>query len=321
MDRIPTTLVAPRRALTRIFSGFHRGRAVTIREFCPRKRVFQTARPTHDPPWRLGATLALGVHLALATVLACGQAPQPSRLQPPASSLENLRQLSSNLYSGGEPHLSGRMATSGLMTSLPADGALAVAHAITTHAVEPQDVDWFTAVDDLTQDAGETGAGHLNTQQFSAGVFYRYASLNLKQLQVNLGLLPDIKAGETPESRKRALEIAKHVFHMLATVVPSAKQQSFAAHNPADFAIISFGDQPISLANAFEQPVRRARDGGYFDPSVQRLADYWARINRAYGLDEQARAFSLRDDVELGNRPSLGSLREIESWIEEDGQA
>ena len=68
--------------------------------------------------------------------------------------------------------LSGRMATSGLMTDLPMDGALAVAHALTTHGVEPQDVDWFTAVDDLTQDAGETGAGHLNTQQFSAGVFY-----------------------------------------------------------------------------------------------------------------------------------------------------
>src|SRR3989338_5756248 len=50
--------------------------------------------------------------------------------------------------------LSGRMATSGLMSNLPVDGALAVAHAITTHAVEPQDVDWFTAVDDLTIDAG-----------------------------------------------------------------------------------------------------------------------------------------------------------------------
>jgi CRISPR system Cascade subunit CasC len=119
--------------------------------------------------------------------------------------------------------LSGRMATSGLMTNLPADGALAVAHALTTHAVEPQDVDWFTAVDDLTQDAGETGAGHLNTQQFSAGVFYRYASLNLRQLQVNLGLLPDIEADETPQSRARALDIARHVLHLLATVVPSAK--------------------------------------------------------------------------------------------------
>jgi len=103
--------------------------------------------------------------------------------------------------------LAGRMATSGLMTSV--DGALAVAHAITTHTVEPQDVDWFTAVDDLTQDAGETGAGHLNTQQFSAGVFYRYASLNLRQLQLNLGLIPTIDAPETPESRARALDVAR----------------------------------------------------------------------------------------------------------------
>lgn len=226
--------------------------------------------------------------------------------------------------------LSGRMATSGLMTSLPADGALAVAHAITTHAVEPQDVDWFTAVDDLTQDAGETGAGHLDTQQFSSGVFYRYASLNLKQLQVNLGLLPDMKSAETPESRRRALEIAKHVYHLLATVVPSAKQQSFAAHNLADFAILSFADLPISLANAFEEPVKRARDGGYLDASVQRLIDYWVRMNRAYGLNEEARAFAVNEcpEVTVGDKPALvggkealASLQEMEAWIENDGQA
>jgi CRISPR system Cascade subunit CasC len=217
--------------------------------------------------------------------------------------------------------LSGRMATSGLMTSLPVDGALAVAHAITTHAVEPQDVDWFTAVDDLTQDAGETGAGHLNTQQFSSGVFYRYASLNVKQLQVNLGLVPDMKSAETTESRKRALEVAKHVFHMLATVVPSAKQQSFAAHNPADFAIVSFSDQPISLANAFEQPVKPAREGGFLHLSTQRLGDYWTSVNRAYGLSENARAFAVGEEMKLGDKPAFSSLREIGAWIESDGQA
>jgi CRISPR system Cascade subunit CasC len=218
--------------------------------------------------------------------------------------------------------LSGRMATSGLMTSLPADGALAIAHAITTHAVEPQDVDWFTAVDDLTQDAGETGAGHLNTQQFSSGVFYRYASLNLKQLQVNLGLLADMKSAETAESRKRALEIARHAFHMLATVVPSAKQQSFAAHNLADFALVSFADQPISLANAFEQPVKKDyRNGGFLKPSIQSLSDYWARMNRAYGLEEQACAFAVEEGAALGGKPALGSLKQMEAWIANDGQA
>ncbi len=218
--------------------------------------------------------------------------------------------------------LSGRMATSGLMSKLPADGALAVAHAITTHAVEPQDVDWFTAVDDLTQDAGETGAGHLDTQQFSSGVFYRYASLNLKQLQMNLGLLADMKGPETVESRQRALDVARHVFHLLATVVPSAKQQSFAAHNLADFAIASFADQPISLANAFEQPVSRDyKVAGFLKPSIGTLADYWARMNHAYGLDEQAQAFAVEEGVEFGGKPALDSLKAMEDWIANGGKA
>lgn len=212
--------------------------------------------------------------------------------------------------------LSGRMATSGLMTTV--DGAMAIAHAITTHAVEPQDVDWFTAVDDLSADAGETGAGHLDTQQFSSGVFYRYASLNLKQLQVNLGLLPDMKSQETADSRKAALDIALHVCHMLATVVPSAKQQSFAAHNLADFVVVSFADQPISLANAFEEPVKKDRNGGFLKPSVAALADYWTRINTAYGLNESARAFSVRPGVDL-NGPASASLAELEAWIAKGG--
>lgn len=215
--------------------------------------------------------------------------------------------------------LSGRMANSDLV--YPVDGALAVAHAITTHAVEPQDVDWFTAVDDLTQDAGETGAGHLNTQQFSAGVFYRYASLNLRQLQLNLGLIPAIDAPETPESRARALDIARHTLHLFATVVPNAKQQPFAAHNLADFAIVSLADQPISLANAFEQPVRDDRKlGGYLQPSIERLAHYWTRVNRAYGLNEQARAFALEGGVQLGEQPALESLADLEQWVVRDGQ-
>jgi CRISPR system Cascade subunit CasC len=215
--------------------------------------------------------------------------------------------------------LSGRMATSGLMTSLSMDGALSVAHVLTTHAVEPQDVDWFTAVDDLTQDAGETGAGHLNTQQFSAGVFYRYASLNLKQLQVNLGLIPAMDNPETPESRQRALDIGRHVFHLLATVVPSAKQQSFAAHNLADFALVSFSDLPVSLANAFEKPVKpQRRDEGFLDPSVQALADYWATLNTFHSLNENAVAASSRNFA----NPSLTrlpSLQAMEQWIAADG--
>lgn len=221
---------------------------------------------------------------------------------------DNMEAIRKACASAVDIALFGRMATSGLMTSV--DGAMAVAHAITTHAVEPQDIDWFTAVDDLVNEAGEMGAGHLNTQQFSAGVFYRYASLNIRQLQKNLGDVP----------RKKALEVARHLFHMLVTVVPSAKQQSFAAHNTSDFAIASFSDQPISSANAFEEPVEPNKNGGYLVSSISKLANYWRRMDRAYALGELGAAFDPDENTNHDGLKTFHSLPEIEGWIATDGK-
>jgi len=230
---------------------------------------------------------------------------------------EKISELRSAIGKALDVALSGRMATSGLMMSV--DGALAMAHAITTHAVEPQDVDWFTAVDDLTQDAGETGAGHLNTQQFSSGVFYRYASLNLKQLQVNLGLIPNMKSDETEESRNKALDVAKHFFHLFSTVIPNAKRQPFAADNPADFAIVSFSNLPLSLANAFEEPVQQSTKGGYLAPSIKEIMAYWKTITEFHSLQENAVVASSRPVVCPEGLKQLKSLAAVESWIENGG--
>lgn len=129
-----------------------------------------------------------------------------------------------------------------------------------------------------------------------------------------------MEADETSDSRQKALDIARHTLHMLATVVPSAKQQSFAAHNLADFAIVSFADQPISLENAFEKPVARDRQGGYLTPSISELVAYWSRVNHAHGLKEQARAFALADGVTLGESAPWTSLTQLEEWIAMDAQ-
>ena len=209
--------------------------------------------------------------------------------------------------------LSGRMATSGLMTTI--DGAVAIAHAITTHTVDA-DIDWFTAVDDLQA----LGSGHLDTQEFSSGVFYRYASLNLKQLQMNLGLIKDMSSDETPESRRKALESAAHLLHMLATVVPSAKQQSFAAHNLADLALVSFSDIPVSLANAFEEPVRKTNGSGFRTPSIKALHEYWEQVHAGYGLDERCGEFSLgRGEVPSGI-VGKATLDDLKAWVRGNGE-
>jgi len=221
------------------------------------------------------------------------------------------------LVKGLDIALSGRMATSGLMSEIgKIDGALAVAHALTTHTVDA-DIDWFTAVDDLQ----ELGSGHLDTQEFSSGVFYRYASLNLKQLQVNLGLLANMDSEATQESRAKALNIAAHVFHMLATEVPSAKQQSFAAHNLADLALVCFSDQPVSLANAFEEPVKAAPKGGFREPSMQKMNEYWKKIHRGYDLKERCAEFSLQRGELPEGIESQPSLPELENWVRQNGAA
>ena len=210
------------------------------------------------------------------------------------------------LSSGIDIALFGRMATSGLMSELgKVDGALAVAHAITTHAVE-SDIDWFTAVDDLQ----ELGSGHLDTQEFSSGVFYRYASLNCRQLEENLGGC----------GRQRVLDIAAHVAHLLATETPSAKQQSFAAHNPADLTMVSFADMPISLANAFETPVQSNRQGGYRLASIDALNNYWDRTHRGYSIAESCAAFCLEDIENPEGIEAMSSLDALKTWIRHDGE-
>lgn len=216
---------------------------------------------------------------------------------------EQVEAMRQALANGLDIALSGRMATSGLLSELgKVDGALAVAHVITTHAVDA-DIDWFTAVDDLQ----ELGSGHLDTQEFSSGVFYRYASLNIAQLQANLGNV----------SREKVLEIAAHVLHLLATVVPSAKQQSFAAHNLADLVMVSFSDIPVSLANAFEEPVKATK--GFLKPSIEELHKYWQAVHNGYGLDEQCAQFALStgtpEDV-----TDCKTLEDLKAWVRTDGK-
>ena len=218
---------------------------------------------------------------------------------------EQIESMRQSLQAGVDVALSGRMATSGLMSELgKIDGALSMAHAITTHTID-SDIDWFTAVDDLQ----ELGSGHLDTQEFSAGVFYRYASLNIAQLQENLGGAP----------RSKVLDIAAHLAYLLATEIPNAKQHSFAAFNPADLVMISFSDMPISLANAFETPVKAEQGGGFRLPSIQNLNAYWQRVHTGYGLNERVAQYQLADQAIPDGISPQDTLTQLMQWIRNDG--
>jgi CRISPR system Cascade subunit CasC len=142
------------------------------------------------------------------------------------------------------------------------EAAVQVAHAITTHKIEVED-DFYTAVDDLKTRTEDAGAGFIGELGFGSGVFYLYACIDKDQLLRNLG-------GDAGLAGK-AVEAFTEGF---ATVSPSGKQNSFAAHGRASYFRVERGSQqPRSLAAAFFKPV----------PGENLLHDSAARLNGANG--------------------------------------
>ncbi|WP_149180218.1 type I-E CRISPR-associated protein Cas7/Cse4/CasC [Streptomyces sp. TRM49041] len=151
------------------------------------------------------------------------------------------------------------------------DGAAQVAHAFTTHASEPQR-DYFTAVDDWLGEA-DTGSGHLDTAEFSAGTFYRFASVNVTDLLRNL-----------EHDDKSARTLLGAFADQFLMSLPQAKKNSTAPHTVPDLAYAAVRTmRPISLAAAFETPVTAGSEGGHSAPSRQAMATYARNVHRLTG--------------------------------------
>lgn len=153
------------------------------------------------------------------------------------------------------------------------DGAVQVAHAMTTHQTDVE-IDYFSAVDDVTAAWGDTtGSAHMGHAEFSAGTFYRYATVDLAELADNLG-------GDLAAAR----ELAEAFLHAFVTSLPQAKKNSTAPHTVPDLVHLTVrGDRPLSLAAAFEKPVQAAGDGGYAAASRDTLSAYAEAVNSFMG--------------------------------------
>jgi len=152
------------------------------------------------------------------------------------------------------------------------EAALATAHAISTHEVI-NEVDYFTAVDDL---ATGTGAGHVNEAMFTSACFYKHFCIDWEQLLKNLN--GDVELATT--TVECFLEGA-------ANSNPSGKQKSFAAFNPPDGILVEVKTErrvPMSYANAFADPVMPKSDGGLIRESIARLGQHVHEMAVGYGL-------------------------------------
>jgi CRISPR system Cascade subunit CasC len=180
---------------------------------------------------------------------------------------------------------------------LRVDASCQVAHALSTHGVS-YDMDFYTAVDDLNPE-GETGAGMMGHSGFNSACFYRYALLDRDQLVANLGGDSEV------DSTIRAF------LEAFSRAIPSATQNSMAAHNPPEFGmfVVRDGGVPVSLANAFAKPVTGGENEDLIGNSVEKLANHWKLITDVYGED----GVSTKTLFHLGYGGQLGELNDLDA--------
>ena len=216
------------------------------------------------------------------------------------------------LGSGLESALFGRMVTSDVLASR--DAAIYVAHAFTVHEAQVEN-DYFTVVDDLLRDAGETSSAGIFDTELASGLYYGYVVIDVPQLVANLEGVP-IKDWQTasPEQRALAGRVVQHLLHLIATVSPGAKRGSTAPFEWAKFMLVEAGDwQPRNLAGAFlnalpvNQPNLR-------QAAIQRLAAEMASIDAAYGAP-LARRYLAVDDVQVPGAERL-PLNALAEWAQ-----
>jgi len=151
------------------------------------------------------------------------------------------------------------------------EGAVQMAPAFTVHQADLQP-DFFTTVEDWPL-PGEHGSAHLQTAFHTAGVFYRFATVNITELVANLD-------GDTAT----AAHLVEQFTWSFIMTMPKGKKTSTAAHTVPDLAHYVVRDsRPVSYGAAFEQPVKAQPQGGFTAPARHALAQYATTIDRLVG--------------------------------------
>lgn len=144
------------------------------------------------------------------------------------------------------------------------EAAASFAHAISTHRAS-NEVEFFTALDDL---ATEPGSAHMGSLEFNSATYYRYVSLDLGQLAQSLA---------TDDLKQAVAAFTKALF----VAVPDARQTTMSGAGSWDFArvLVRKGQR---LQASFEEPVK-ARGEGFLKPSIAALKTWLDKKEKIAG--------------------------------------
>lgn len=214
---------------------------------------------------------------------------------------KELKDSFSRILNGGKAidvALFGRMLAD--MPERNQNAACQVAHAISTHAVE-REFDFYTAVDDLKPE-DTAGADMMGTVEFNSACFYRYAVVDWEKLVANL-----------QNDSELAAKGLRAFLEGFVVAEPTGKQNTFAAHNPPEFVVVSVrrNTAPRNLANAFETAIRIRKDKSLTGKSVEELSKKAKVLQAAFGGVETSFVLNLTEAKVDGLGGAVTSLQEL----------
>lgn len=195
--------------------------------------------------------------------------------------------------------LFGRMITSEAFRDV--EGSCQVAHALSTHRVE-HEFDYFTAVDDmlkLSEAEEDAGADMIGDVEYNSACYYKYFSLDVRGLVENLTGLNIRGVVPTEEDLNAAVALASRAVEAFLRasilVTPSGKQNTFAAHQLPELALVEVRPKrtPVSYANAFADAVRpyAKGEGDLVHASLERLKFEAEALTAGFNLEATTRLF------------------------------
>lgn len=148
--------------------------------------------------------------------------------------------------------------------------ALRVAHAMGLDAWHDSNTDFFSAVDDLS----ENGSAYIQPIDLGSSSYYRYSVLDVQQFCSNLGKkAPDEDVATWINATLQGL----------VTVLPVSKQSATASTSWPLFVGLDFSPYSLgSLVNAFVRPTGNTYELDAHQLSAQTLLDRLARDNQVY---------------------------------------
>ncbi len=196
-----------------------------------------------------------------------------------------LKSLGNDVADAADIALFGRMVADDATQTI--EGAAMFSHAISTHSVR-SDLDFFSAVDDEKIDADDAGAAHIGTVEFNSACYYRYVGVNV-----------DLLKQSNMFDQSQLHNVVSNFIRAVVMANPVARRNSMFGYSlPACVLGLKRSGQPLSLANAFEKPVKSSANG-YVASSIAKMTAEWENVKKIFGLNADSEIVVRNDGESL----------------------